>query len=342
MVTAPDLKDEEKVIRTLTEVGQELKLKGWVLYPTRDETVAMLSRHRQALGGYFRVPTPSWATVVSAWDKRNTYRLARELGIPTPRTWYPQTLEEVKHIDASLPLVIKPAIKEHFIYKTKHKAWQANTQEELVQLFEEATALTGPGEIMVQELISGDGRQQFAYCAFYKDGRALTSMVAQRRRQHPHVFGRATTFAETVDLPLLKDYSQRFLRAVDYYGLVEVEYKLDPRDGDYKLLDVNPRPWGYHTLGEAVGIDFSYELFADQIGEQVEERVSAPAGGTWVRLLTDLPTAALEMWAGRLHWRDYIASLRRVDVEAVFRYEDPLPFLAEWPLIPYLAVKRGF
>lgn len=62
--------------------------------------------------------------------------------------------------------------------------------------------LLEPGEAMVQELIPGDGRQQFSYCAFFKQGRAIGSMVAQRRRQHPPEFGRASTFVEPIDLPL--------------------------------------------------------------------------------------------------------------------------------------------
>ena len=120
---------------------------------------------------------------------------------------------------------------------------------------------------MIQDLIPGGGEQQFAYCAFFKDGRAMASMVVRRRRQHPPEFGRASTFVEAIELPILETLSERFLRAINYYGLVELEYKLDPRDGQYKLLDVNGRTWGYHTLGSGAGVDFPYLLFADQMGE---------------------------------------------------------------------------
>ena len=80
--------------------------------------------------------------------------------------------------------------------------------------------------------------------------------MAQRWRQHPPEFGRASTFVETIDLPLLENLSERFLKAINYYGLVELEYKLDPRDGQYKLLDVNARTWGYHSLGQRAGVGF--------------------------------------------------------------------------------------
>jgi D-aspartate ligase len=340
-VRVPDLRDETKAVEAVLEVGRRVGLEGWVLYPTRDEIVAALSRYRPALADFFRVPTPGWHSIQWAWDKRNTYRLAGELGIPTPRTWCPEDLHDLDAIEIEPPLTIKPAIKEHFIYATKAKAWRADSRAELAKRFLQAAALVPPGEVMVQELIPGDGRQQYAYCAFFKDGQAVGSMVARRRRQHPPEFGRATTFAETVDLPLLEDLSLRFLRAIDYYGLVELEYKLDPRDGQFKLLDVNARTWGYHTLGFQAGVDFPYLLFLDQLGLPVPV-CRTQTGVRWVRLATDLPTCILEMMCGRLACREFVQSLRTSQIEAVFCREDLLPGLVELGLIPYLYVRRGF
>ena len=194
---------------------------------------------------------------------------------------------------------------------------------------------------MVQELIPGDGRQQFAYCAFFKEGRSLASMVVRRSRQHPPEFGRASTIVETVEQPPLETLSERFLQAINYYGLVELEYKLDPRDGQYKLLDVNARTWGYHTLGLGAGVDFPYLLFADQVGESVQP-CRGRAGVSWIRLITDVPTGILEILGGRQDFRAYLESLKRCHVESVFSREDPFPGLLELALLPYMSVKRGF
>ena len=247
-VQVQNLRDEEETVRALLRTGHDLGLQGWVLYPTRDETVAAISRYRSLLTGFFRVVTPDWNTIRWVWDKRNTYRLADELGVPTPRTWYPRNVEDLETIRSIPPFVLKPAIKEHFFYAMKAKAWRANSRTELLEKFQEASGILPPDEIMIQDLIPGDGAQQFAYCAYFKDGRAVGSMVVRRARQHPPEFGRASTFVETIELPLLEEFSERFLRSINYQGLVEVEYKLDPRDGQYKLLDVNGRTWGYHTL----------------------------------------------------------------------------------------------
>jgi D-aspartate ligase len=341
-VSLPDLRDQRKAVDGLIEIGKRLNLEGWVLYPTREELVAAISHRRAELSEVFRVPTPDWECVRWAWDKRNTYRLAKELNIPTPVTYYPDNIDQLAQLDSlTPPFAIKPAIKEHFFYATKAKAWRANSHAELRNLYQKASELAGDGEIMVQELISGGGSQQFSYCAFFRNGEAVGKMVARRRRQHPLEFGRASTYVETVDVPILEEFSERFLRAIDYYGLVEVEYKLDPRDSQYKLLDVNARTWGYHSLGAEAGVDFSYMLYLDQVGLPVSVS-KGRSGLTWVRTTTDLPAAMMGILSGDTDWKNYLRSLRNCNVEAVFSHRDPLPGLAELALIPYLAIKRGF
>jgi D-aspartate ligase len=340
VVRVPDLRSEASLLEALATARKRLGVCGWVLFPTRDETVAAIAAHRDALGRDFRVPTPDLASVRRAWDKRETYRLASELGIPIPRTWFPRTEADLAAIDARAPVVVKPAIKEHFFYASRAKAWRADGRAELASSFRRAAEIVDEGEVIVQEMIPGGGEEQYAYCAFFRDGRAVASMTVRRRRQHPSDFGRASTYVETISLPELAEPSVRFLRAIGYYGLVELEYKRDPRDGAFKLLDVNARTWGYHTLGPSAGVDFPYLLFRDQTGAGVAEAHARP-GIRWVRLATDVPNAVRDIRAGTLRARDYLRSLRGVDTEAVFCLRDPLPALYEIALLPYLAVKRG-
>lgn len=336
-----NLRDDGQIVRALETVARNHDVGGWVVYPTREEMVAALSRHRARLSEHFRIPTPEWPVTRWAWDKRNTYRRAAELGIPTPRTWLVSREDQVPQVDADPPYVIKPAIKEHFFYATGCKAWRANTREELALRFRAAARLVGREEVVVQELVRGDSELQLAYCAFFKDGHSRASMAVKRLRQHPVEFGRASTFVRTIDAPELEQLSVRFLRSIDYYGLVELEYKQDARDGVTKLLDVNARTWGYHSLGQRAGVDFPYLLYADQLGLEVPSEIRARAGMNWIRLATDLPCAAGELARRRLDWRAYLRSLHMSDIEAVFSSDDRWPGLAELALLPYLAVKRG-
>jgi predicted ATP-grasp superfamily ATP-dependent carboligase len=336
----PALRSATDTTDALHETADRFGLDGWVLFPTREETVAAVAQHRDELARTFRVPTPSWETVQVAWDKRLTYRTADRLGIAVPRCWFPRSEADLAEIACDAPVIVKPAIKEHFFYATGAKAWRANDRTELLETFRRATAIIAADEVIVQELVPGDGARQLAYCAFVKDGEPLASMTVVRRRQHPSDFGRASTFVETVDLPELEAPSLRLLREMHYYGLVELEYKRDARDGVVKLLDVNVRTWGYHGLGAAAGVDFPALLHRDQIGLRVEP-CRARAGVRWVRLATDVPNAVRDIGRRRVRATDYLRSLRGVDVGAVWAPDDPLPAIAELGILPYLAMRRG-
>jgi len=338
-VRVQDLRDERKTVEAVLDIGRRFNLANWVLFPTRDETVAAFSRYRAELAASFRVTTPDWNTVQWAHNKKNTYELATRLSIPCPETFNPKTQDDLRPLYARLPLAIKPAVKENFFYATGSKAWRAESASDLRRLFGAARRHLPPEEILIQEIIPGDGRQQFSYCAFFRDGVSHSSLVAQRLRQHPYEFGRAATYVETTSLPEIEELSERFLKAINYYGLVEVEYKLDPRDGQYKLLDVNARTWGFHGIGFPAGVDFPYLLFLDQMGEEAAH-CRGKAGVGWMRLMTDVPTALIQLLSRRIEARSYLRSLKQVRTESVFCKEDPFPFIAELALLPYLIAKK--
>jgi D-aspartate ligase len=344
VVRVKDLRDEGRTVDSVLEVGQRYGLKGWVLFPTRDETVAAFSRHRDRLAEFFRVTTPGWDSVRWAWDKKNTYDLAAELGIPVPRTFNPRTEPELADLYPRLPMALKPAVKENFFYSTGAKAWRADTPDQLRDVFRRAIRQISPKEILIQEIIPGDGLQQYSYCAFFRDGEVHSSLVARRIRQHPREFGRAATYVETIEpseAPEVEELSLRFLRAIDFYGLVEVEFKRDNRDGKFKLLDVNARTWGFHSIGEPAGVDFPYLLYADQTGTPVA-RGQGKAKVGWLRLITDLPTAAADLFAGHTDFATYMESLHRTQIESVFCRGDVVPSMAEVMLLPYLVTKKYF
>jgi predicted ATP-grasp superfamily ATP-dependent carboligase len=144
---------------------------------------------------------------------------------------------------------------------------------------------------------------------------------------------------ESCECAEIEEHSELFLREINFYGLVELEFKLDPRDHKFKLLDVNARAWGFHGIGPAAGIDFPYLLYADQIGHSVEPK-RGKAGVGWLRLVTDVPTAFVQMGSGHLGFGTYMRSLRHTKVESVYSSEDRLPLFAEFALLPYLFTKK--
>jgi predicted ATP-grasp superfamily ATP-dependent carboligase len=329
--------DEMRVARLLRLADEGLE--GWTLFPTTDEDAALVARHHAALATRFVLTTPPWDTLRLAYDKRLTHALADGIGVPSPRTFFPRSQAEVAALDVRFPAIVKPAVKKEFNRLVAAKAWPAADPAELVARWNEACRLVDPDVLMVQEVIPGDGRAQLSLAALCRDGRPLVHVLARRTRQYPSDFGRFSTFVETIGDTAVVEPSLRLLQAMRFTGLVELEYKHDPRTGTDLLLDANPRVWGWHTLCARAGVDFPYLAWRLANGLSVPA-VQARAGARWVRLSGDLMTAVRDVAAGRLSARAYLASLRGPVEGAIFTWDDPVPGLMEVPLLFALAGKR--
>jgi predicted ATP-grasp superfamily ATP-dependent carboligase len=309
---------------------------GWALIPTADETAMLIGRHHELLAARFRLTTPRWETLRFAYDKRLTYALGAELGVDVPWTLYPRDRRDLLSVNLQWPVILKPAFKEHLNRLTAAKAWRVDSRDALLRRYDEACTLVSPEILMVQELIPGGGEAQFSYTALCADGDVLAGLVARRRRPD---FGRASTYVETVDCPPVQEAALPLISRLRWTGLIEVEFKRDPRDGRFKLLDANPRVWGWHTLCARAGVDFPYLLWLALRGETVPP-VRARTGVRWVRTTTDLPMAAREIARGRMSLRSYLRSLRGPLEGAIFAGDDPAPGVAEIPLLLLILVRR--
>ena len=340
---SPHPSDDQSYVDFLIDLAKKEKIhrNRWVIFPNSDETVYVLSKYKNILEEFYRIPTPGWEVIQNVYIKKNTYQLAKKGGIPIPTTYYPDSLQELVELSLNYPVVIKPSIRDNFYRKVKTKAFRINNKEELVRTYEYVCSIIEPSEVLVQEFIPGGPNHLYSFCPFFKDGEVLTSIMARRARQHPMDFGHASTFAELVDIPEMQKIAEKFLGLINYYGFAEVEFMQDPRDGNYKLIEVNPRVWGWHTIAIASGVNLPYLLYQDMIGEEMDIRLPID-NLKWVRLITDVPTVLSEIIGGRLRIRDYLKSMKGKKEFAVFALNDPLPFLAEVALIPYLWVKRGF
>ena len=325
----------------LLDLAQKNGLEGWVLIPTGDEGAALVARHHSELAKRFRLTTPPWHILRWTYDKRLAYQLADKLQVSHPWTLYPSNRRELAEADCPFPVILKPAFRNKFNRLTAAKAWRADDRQSLLARYDKACAFVDPEVLMVQEVIPGWGEAQFSYAAICQDGRSLSSLVARRLRQFPMDFGRASTCVQTVDEPAVIEPSVRMLEAMKFTGIVEIEFKHDTRDGLHKLLDINPRVWGWHSLGARAGVDFSYLLWLQACGAAVSE--SRPQIGVrWVRASTDLRTVALEILRGRLSLGEYARSLHGPRESAIFSSDDPLPGLLELPLLAYLLGRRVF
>src|SRR5258708_2920435 len=259
----------EAQVAYLLEVAERYQLDQWVLFPTSDETAALLSKFHGELSCRFRVSTPNWNVLRWAYDKRLTYRLAAEERVDYPSTILPGTEADLEGVSFPCP---------------------AANREELLARYREARDLIPPDLILVQERIPGGGEAQFSYAALCCDGQPIASLTARRTRQYPIDFGYSSSFVETLDVPEIVAPSRRLLAALPYPALFQVYHTLVTRNGRYKLLDINPRLWTWATLGARAGIDFPYLLWQMLLGLPVQEKVGR-TDVRWVRMITDVPAA---------------------------------------------------
>jgi predicted ATP-grasp superfamily ATP-dependent carboligase len=333
--------DDETQVEYLLEIAARNDLDQWVLFPTSDESAALLSRFHSKLSRRFRVSTPTWNVLRWAYDKRLTYRLAADQKVDYPATSYPLTDADLEGVNCEFPAILKPAIHASINRLTADKAWRVTNHEELVVRYREARELMPPDLILVQEMIPGSGASQFSFAALCLEGKTIASLTARRTRQYPIDFGYSSSFVETMDVPEIVAPSQRLLAAIGYTGIVEVEFKFDSRDGKFKLLDINPRLWTWSPLGGRAGMDFPYLLWKMIQGMTVAEQ-RAPAGVRWVRMSTDVPAAFQEMLRGRLNLGEYLQSLRGPLQFALAAADDPLPALMDLPIFAFKHIYNAY
>ncbi len=334
----PDSGESEQ-LNCLFELGAHYSLDGWALFPTDDEVAALLARNHDVLEQRFRVTVPPWQTLKWAYDKRLTHRLAERAGVAYPWTMYPRSRADLEQADLVYPVILKPAIKRGRNPFYRARAWAVRNRDELLARYDAAARVADPEVIMVQELIPGNGESQFSYAALAVEGYPIVSLVARRTRQYPLDFGRSSSYVETIDEPEVDKMARALLTALSFTGLVQVQFKRDPRNGQFKLLDINPRIWGSHTLSRRFGGDFPYLLWRLIHNEPVPE-VRVPAGIHWVRAASDLRAGVIQIWNGQISPSDYVRSLQRPLECAILASDDPLPAVMEIPLLFRLALER--
>ena len=320
----------------LKQLGRSHNLDGWVLFSASDETARLVSLNCGPLGLQYRLTTPDWDVLRWAYDKRLTYQLASDLGLGHPKSFFPRDREEVESIDFEFPVVLKPAYRDARNRFTQSKAWLARDRAELLKLYDVAVLLVAPGMVIIQEMIEGSGKHQFSFACLCVDGQPVASLTARRTRQYPIDFGYSSSFVETIQIPEIETSAKRLLSKLRYSGVAELEFKYDLKDNEYKLLDLNPRFWTWHSLGARAGVDFPHLLWKVANDQPIEE-VHARGGVKWVHMLADLLAAGGEISRGRISVNEYLRSFSGTPEFAIFSPDDVLPALLE---IPFLLFKR--
>ena len=309
---APDpLDDEDAFIEALRTIAEETD-DVLPVFPTHDEHLNAIARHADLLGERYLFPFPSWDVLEKVQSKRHQLETAEAAGVPIPRTLYPTSAEEARAAgeEVGFPLVVKPSANVGFRRSHKRQLFRCESAAELEQAHEAAA----PYEPMVQELIPSGPEEMYTLGTYLdRDGQALGLFSGHKLSQTRGYMGSARA-GEALWVDEVVEHGLALLRALGFHGISQVELMRDPRDGRYKLLEVNPRLWQWHSLAAACGVDLPWIAYRDLVGDPLPPARMHGDGKRW----------AITLMAGSGH-----AIERPPYVDAVFARDDPKPALVQ-------------
>lgn len=297
-----------------------------VVLPAADDAVQWCIAHRDTLTRRARLSTGLTAERAGVLLDKSAFGAAcQRLGIDVPATMQPRDMAEVRAFarEFGLPCIVKP--RAGHVWRQRLRGQKllvpANERE-----LEAALALVGdPTEVVLQELVPGPESQLVVGAVWAADDGGVRHVLTARKiRQFPRNFG-SGSMVRTESLPEVREASARIVEQLDYRGLCGTEFKIDPRTGRLRLIEINPRPTLWYDLCRAAGCDL-IRAHGEELAGLPGPRVQPQRDGVVWRYLVRDAIALVQAgpWAlARSLWQD-----RRLDADAVLAWNDPGAALA--------------
>ena len=334
------LEDPAELVARLSDVGRRIGRRA-VAIPTDDESATLLAEHRAELAEYFLIPAVRPDLPRELASKYDLFRFCREHDVPAPGTSLITSRAELRAYadSATFPLAVKNGapwwrLRAQMVSSTQ----VVRTRTELLALADER-----PSEfrLLAQEYIPPEEAQDWIV-HLYSDANSdcLALFTAVKLRSWPAQAGNTACAYSTYN-PALADLARRFCKSVGFKGIADLDWRFDRRDGQYKLVDFNPRVGNNFSLFSTDGgLDVVRAQHLDltgrevPAGEQVDDR----------RLVVEHFDLAARVAYRKTAGPDSPVADERAGttVLAFGAKDDPLPFLVIWPrqIAPLLARLR--
>jgi predicted ATP-grasp superfamily ATP-dependent carboligase len=332
-MTREGLNHPSTLIDTVRKITEKLHQRA-IIIPASDDAAMTISLSKSGLERYADVPIPSAETVGICLSKIAIHRAGERLGLPHPNAYFPEGLGEVSRVAGSIeyPCVLKPDDSKEFYRALGVKAIIAKSRDELLRSYE--TAAKHKVKVFVQEHIPGETDSNYGFAAFFdRDSRPHCGMTYRRIREWPPHSPGVAAMAISVAVPELVDQATKFFSGLGFHGIVQAEFKRDPRDDIWKILDVNPRAWTSNRLATRCGCNIPLAAFLDSVGLGFE-KPSMRQGVIWMNF-REAFFSSLSAWRRRrLSLSECLRPLRGEIVYAVYDRNDVAPSI--WGLRPGL------
>jgi D-aspartate ligase len=316
MISPDAARDEDEFVAFLRRLAEGFDAPV-PIFPTHDEHLTVLSRRRTELQDRYRFPFPGWDVLEPILSKRHQLEVAERAGVAVPRTFHPRSAEEAAAAAAvtGYPVFLKPSSQRTFRALHNRQGFVCTSAAELGEAYETMAA----HEPMLQEFVPGDDDQLYTLGSYIGvDGEVLGIFSGRKLRQTGNGMGTARV-GVSLWVNDVVEQGLALLRELGFHGLSQVEFKLDPRTGEFKLMEVNARLWQWHGLASACGVDFPVIAHHDLLGRRERPRRMTADGKVW----------AITFMAGTPP-----AFQRPPYVDAVFARDDLRPF---WTQVKRLA-----
>jgi predicted ATP-grasp superfamily ATP-dependent carboligase len=299
-----------------------------ILIPTSDETAEFVADHRAVLRQAFMFQDNPPELIRGLASKQSMFTLATQHGVPTPMTVFPKNAEDVERYIAtgSLPVMLKGIYGNRLQLRTRKKMVMVETADELRRCYHEMEDPENPN-LMLQEYIPGGDDQVYIFNGYFnRTADCLVGFTGYKVRQFPVHVGCASLgecrWNETVART-----TEAFMKAVGYHGILDIGYRLDPRDGQYKVLDINPRVGQAFRLFVAENNhDVVRALYLDLTG-QPQPAIQRREGRRWMIEDYDIISSLHYYQEGSLRLGQWLRSFAGLEEAAWFNWKDPAPFL---------------
>ena len=285
-----------------------------VIMPIGYHCTVLSSKFKDELENVSAIPVTDYERLKVAANKGATISLAESLGIPVPDTFL---LERVNTLEAGsfeYPLVVKGIRGSGII------SYVTNPRE-LVERFSLFCG-RGYGPLLVQKYVRGEG---YGFFALFNHGKPRAMFMHRRIREYP-ITGGASTVAESVYEPKIKEYGLKILSALDWHGVAMVEFKKDIEENDFKLLEINAKFWGSLDLAITCGIDFPYLLYRMAVDGDIKPSYNYRVG---VRFMWPFPDDVYHTLANPSDFPGFVKDLLDVNVKKNIVLSDLKPTIIQ-------------
>ncbi|WP_433623296.1 ATP-grasp domain-containing protein [Halomicrococcus sp. NG-SE-24] len=239
--------------------------------PLREPDAYVLAQNRDRFAERVAAPWPAFETFERVRDRRRLFDVAETAGVPAPET---EVLDgwDVRARDAVVKSRYTVLVEDDATAYPDVTVVPAGTDPDPDALEERMGHRP-----LVQEYVPGT--DEYGFFALCDRGDPVTTFQHRRVRSYSYTGG-ASVFRKAVDEPDLREHGTALLSALDWHGPAMVEFRRDPRDGRFKLLEVNPRFWGSLQLAVHAGVDFPHEYYRLAAGDGASAGREEPARET--------------------------------------------------------------